>query len=216
MSCNATFAQVGLALGPEPMRRLVEDGLEVDWRGSFDPGPPGSFALASTAYGQGAARMSVLQAARMVAAVGAGGVYRRCPSDLLLDAPCEERRLLDDPQDAGLLLAGMRDAVERGTARRVAGMEGARLYAKTGTATDDGRSDEAPYGIRLGAEAAPHAWAVVLAEPETTPSCAAQAPGRLAVAVVLARAGYGGEAALPVAAEIVDAARARGYLDGSR
>ncbi len=212
VSCNATFAQIGLELGPEPLRQLVADGLEVDWKGSFEPGPAGSFALASTAYGQGAARMNVLQAARMMAAVGAGGIYRRCPSDLRLDAPCEEHPLLADTAQAGALLSGLKRVVDEGTARRMPSFDGVRLYGKTGTATDEGRRDEAPYGIRQGAEATPHAWFVALAEPAGVEPCAIQAPGRLAVAVVLARAGYGGEAALPVAAEIIGAAREHGYF----
>ena len=212
VSCNVFFAQLGLELGPEPFEALAAAGLEIDGRRTLDPGPAGSRRLASTAFGQGTARMHPLEAARMIAAVGAGGLYRRCPPDLLAGSTCEERPLLDEPILAEPILAGLRKVVEAGTAHRFGAVPGARIYAKTGTATDTGRSDEAPYGIVPGEPAPEHSWFVALAEPETNDPCDPQAPGRLALAVAVPRGGAGAGAALDVARRLVDKAAELGYL----
>lgn len=212
VSCNVFFAQLGLELGPEPFAALATDGLEIDGRRSIEAGGPDSRRLASTAFGQGAARMHPLEAARMIAAVGAGGTYRRCPPDLLAGTSCEERRLLDDPGVAEPILAGLRRVVEAGTARRFGEVTGARIYAKTGSATDVGRRDEVPYGIVPGEPAGEHSWFVALAEPDTNDPCEAEAPGRLAVAVAVPRGGEGSGAALDVARRLVDKAAELGYM----
>src|SRR5690606_11335472 len=100
VSCNVFFAQLGLELGPEPLADLRRAGVAVGFAGDripFEPGAPGSRQLASTAFGQGAIAMNVVQAARLTAAVGAGGRYRRCPATLELDGACEEHAVVDDP-----------------------------------------------------------------------------------------------------------------------
>lgn len=217
VSCNVFFAQLGLHLGPEALVRLAEDGLEVDSGRPFDPGAPGSRRLASTAFGQGAARMHVLEAARLAAVVAGGGVYRRCPPDLELGAECQTRTLVDDPDRLAPVLAGMRRTLthERGTARRLRAPEGTRLYAKTGTATDVGRIDEIAYGFAPGEEHEEHSWMIAIAEPVTNPECATEAPGRLAFAAVVPRGGAGSGAALDIIQRLVDAAADRGLLGDS-
>ena len=212
VSCNVFFAQVGLDLGPEPYRSLVADGLEIDAGRRFEPGVPGTRRLASTAFGQGAARMHPMEAARMIAAVGNGGIYRKCPPTLALDDPCQDRPLVDDPERVSPILAGLAQVVTAGTARGFGKIPGVRVFAKTGTATDAGRSDERPYGITPGEEAPNHSWFVALAEPEATPECQALAPGRLAVAVVVPRGGAGAGPALAVARRVIDQAAALGYF----
>lgn len=229
VSCNVFFGQLGLTLGPEPLIELAAAGLEVDnGRGftgngtgspattgtqrPFAPGTPGSRRLASTAFGQGAARLHVVEAARLVAAIGAGGIYRRCPPSLLLEAPCDERVLIDDPNRVAPLLAGMRRVVTEGTARRLRAPANVRLYAKTGTATDPGRIDEVPYGFEQGKEHRDHSWMVALAEPASNAACDAQATGRLAFAAVVPRGGQGAGPALTIVQRLIDQAVTLGLL----
>lgn len=211
VSCNVYFAQLGLELGPEPMSSLVAEGLDLGWGGPLEPGRAGSRHLASTAFGQGAAAMSVDQAARMTAAIGGGGVLKRCP--ILRDESCEEVRI-GAANDMQVILAGMRGAVERGTARNLDAIEGVVVYGKTGTADAIGLVEEQPYGVTPGAtDERPHAWFVALGEPESPgPQCGVHTPGRIAVAVVVPRSGSGRYAAAPAAVEILGAARELGYM----
>ncbi len=218
VSCNVYFGQLALALGPEPLVALREAGVDVGFGPAlpFRPGAPGSRQLASTGFGQGALAMNVLQAARLVAAIGAAGAYRACPASMELGATCEERRVVDDPRALAPILAGMRRVMTAGTGRGLDVPGGVRVYGKTGTADVRGFAGEAPFGIAPGAGAAPHSWFVALAEPDDAPECALAAPGRLAVAVVVPRGGSGASAAGPAAMEIVARARALGYLGGAR
>ncbi|MEQ1508213.1 MAG: penicillin-binding transpeptidase domain-containing protein, partial [Myxococcota bacterium] len=213
VSCNVYFGQLGLALGPAPFADLVADGLAVGWSDAFDAGAPGSRTLASTAFGQGAAAMSPVQAARMVAAIGAGGVYRTCPADLAHGAACAEVRLVDRPGATTPLLAGMSEVMTRGTGRTLPAIPGVRVYGKTGTADAIGLADEVPYGIEAGTHTAPtHAWFVAIAEPAEALACGTATPGRIAVAVAVARGGSGRGTAAPAAIDILRAVHDLGYL----
>ncbi|HEY3355218.1 MAG TPA: FtsW/RodA/SpoVE family cell cycle protein, partial [Polyangia bacterium] len=218
VSCNVYFGQLALALGPEPLRDLRRLGVEVGYGGPrpLDPGAAGSRQLASTGFGQGAMVMSVVQAARLVAALGAGGRYRRCPATLAIGAPCPEQPLVADPAAVGPILAGMRRVMTAGTGRGLHAPAGVRVYGKTGTADVRGFAGEAPFGITPAQPAAPHSWFVALAEPEAVPPCQLRAPGRLAVAVVVPRGGSGASAAGPLAMEILAALRGLGYLAPGR
>jgi len=212
-SCNVFFAQAGLHLGPRPLEQLVADGLEVDNKLTISPGPPGSRQLASTAFGQGVARLHTMEAVRMVATVGSGGVYRKCPPTMQLSDVCEETRLIESPALLDPILAGMKRVIDRGTARRFQRIKGVRVYAKTGTATDPGRIDEVPYGLERGSEQlGEHSWFVALAEPESSSACRSETPGRLAVAAVVPRGGDGSGPALEITREVLEAARAFGYF----
>ncbi|MCP4661614.1 MAG: FtsW/RodA/SpoVE family cell cycle protein [bacterium] len=212
VSCNVFFGQLGLHLGPEPFERLVADGLEVDNKTTISPGAPGSRQLASTAFGQGAARMHAMEAARMVATAAGGGIYRKCPPDMLLGAPCEERRLIADPSLLEPILAGMRAVVTSGTAWRFGHIDGVRVYAKTGTATDPGRRDEVPYGLRRGAVYEDHSWFIAFAEPRAGSPCDPTVAGRIALAVVVPRGGDGAGPAMQIARRIFEAVRDLGYF----
>ncbi|MFT4979181.1 MAG: cell division protein FtsI/penicillin-binding protein 2, partial [Myxococcota bacterium] len=210
VSCNVYFAQLGLDLGPEAFVELEAAGMSVD-AGTFSPGAAGSRQLASTAYGQGAARMHPLQAARMVAAVGADGIYRTCPPSMERGADCAPSRVF--PAGAGEpILSGMKKVIESGTARSFADLQGVRVYGKTGTATDPGRSDEAPYGIDRGSSPPPHSWFVALAEPGDASPCEAGVSRRLAVAAVVPRGGGGSGAARELAQAILSEANQLGYF----
>ena len=213
VSCNVYFGQLGLALGPEPLVGLREAGVDIGYAGSgFSPGAPDSRALASTAFGQGAMAMSTMQAARLVAAIAAGGRYRRCPATMELGAACADSVVLDDPAALAPIIAGMRRVMTEGTGRGLRPPRDVRVYGKTGTADALGYAGEEAFGIERGSEAAPHSWFVAFAEPASTSECAVTAPGRLAIAVVVPRGGAGALTAAPLAMKLLEAARELGYL----
>ncbi|HWO24661.1 MAG TPA: FtsW/RodA/SpoVE family cell cycle protein [Kofleriaceae bacterium] len=212
VSCNVYFGQLGLALGPAPFAALRKDGLDVGYGAALDAGKPGSRQLASTAFGQGAMVMNVVQAARLVAAIAGGGRYVRCPPTLEHVAPCAEVTLVEDPEQLRPILDGMRRVMTAGTGARLTPPAGVRAYGKTGTADVRGFAGEEPFGIAPAAPAAPHSWFVAFAEPASAAEGAPRSPGRLAVAVVVPRGGTGASAAGPLAMQILAAARELGYL----
>jgi hypothetical protein len=219
-SSNVYFGQLALLLGPAPYRKLREDGVEFGNPGLLDEtdgpytglGAAGSRRLAQTGFGQGAGSWNVTQAARLVAAVANGGVYRRCPPELLVDAPCEQVPLLAPGTTVDPILAGMRGVMTAGTGRTLPGVPGVRIYGKTGTADAPGTRDEAAWGIRPGQVTTPHSWFVAIAEPDANPSCASTAPGRYVVAAVVPHGGFGSQAAGPLAIAAVRALQDTGYL----
>jgi cell division protein FtsW (lipid II flippase) len=208
VSCNIYFAQLGLALGADPLRELRAAGAEVGYIGAaFAPGEAGTRQLASTAFGQGAMVMNVMQAARLVAAIAGGGQYRRCPSSMEASAPCPATALIQDAAQLAPIIAGMRMVMTEGTGRRLVEPRGLRVYGKTGTADAGGFLGEAPYGIAPGQVAAPHSWFVGFAEPIDASPCATLTPARIAVAVVVPRGGAGATSAGPLAMKILEAQR---------
>jgi len=219
-SSNVYFGQLALALGPEPYRKLRTDGVEFGNPGLLEEtdgeftglGAAGSRRLAQTGFGQGAGAWNVTQAARLVAAVANGGVYRRCPPEMTLEAPCSELALLTPGEPTGAILAGMRGVMSTGTGKGLASVPGVRIYGKTGTADAPGTRDEAPWGIRPGASTTPHSWFVAIAEPEAAESCAAATPGRYVVAAVVPHGGFGSAAAGPLAIDTIRALVDTGYL----
>jgi peptidoglycan glycosyltransferase len=211
VSCNVYFGQLGVDLGPEAFVELREEGVEMGWPGWYDPGKKGSRDLALTAFGQHAAMMSVSQAARIGAAVAAGGSYRKCPASMELEGTCTEIKVLPDPNTATPILSGMQKVMQTGTGRSLAVPQGTRAYGKTGTADSIGIEEEIPWGVVKGVYGAPHSWFLALAEPAAAPACAPVAPRRIAIAVVIPRGGKGALAAGPAAAEIMAAAAALGY-----
>jgi cell division protein FtsW (lipid II flippase) len=211
VSCNVYFGQLGLQLGPDAFKRLVDDGLDMGFGGGwYSPGKPGSRDLALTAFGQHASMMSVSQAARIAGTIGGGGVNRRCPPTMELGAPCEQKQLLDDPSLMIPVLSGMEQVVLAGTARGIAthpGLPpGLRVYGKTGTADSIGIEEEKAWGVQVGVYDRPHSWFISLSEPNDVPACQPNVPKRLVVAVVIPRGGLGSLGAAPAAAEIINAA----------
>ncbi|KAB2910535.1 MAG: hypothetical protein F9K40_02340, partial [Kofleriaceae bacterium] len=213
VSCNVYFAQLGLAIGGEPLVELRKAGVDIGYAGaSFEPGEAGSRRLASSAFGQGAMVMSPMQAVRLVAVIAAGGTYRRCPPTMELDARCAETRIVDDPRALAPIVAGMRQVMTDGTGARLTQPRGLRIYGKTGTADASGFAGEEPFGFTRGAPAPPHSWFVAFAEPSSALECGLDVRGRIAVAVVVPRGGSGASAAGPLAMKIFAAARDLGYL----
>ena len=214
VSCNVYFGQLGVALGPDALKKLKADGLEIGWGESYDPGKARSRELALTAFGQGSALLSVLQSARMVATVASGGVYRKCPNSMALDGKCEEKKILSDPNMVVPILSGLSKVAEEGTGARLPKPPDTRVYGKTGTADSIGIRDEVPFGVQMGTYGAPHSWYVSIAEAAGVSACNPTQKGRIAVSVVVPRGGKGATAAGPANAEILIAAQALGYVKG--
>jgi hypothetical protein len=210
------FGQLGLALGPDGLKGLRDAGVEMGWGGpNWDPGKAGSRDLASTAFGQDASLWSVSQAARLAAAVGGGGVYRRCPPSLDMKAQCEEKPMVDDPARVGPILSGMFKVMEAGTGYYLKEPPGVRVYGKTGTADSIGIKEEIPWGVEFGTFGRPHSWFIAVAEPADVTLCEPTNPKRLAVAVVVPRSATGASVAGPAAMEILAAAQKYGYFPGA-
>jgi cell division protein FtsW (lipid II flippase) len=185
VSCNAYFAQLAASLGPGPLIAAA-DRAEVGLARNNAVARVRD-TLPQIGYGQGDVVASPLRMARVAAAIAADGTMRDARIDPAVTAASHEFL----PVEAARRLGGfMRDVVLSGTGRSLRGLPIA-IAGKTGTAEITG--------------APSHAWFVGFAPygPATT---------RIAVAVVLENAGYGGTAAAPVAGEIVSAAAALGVI----
>lgn len=185
VSCNAYFAQLAASLGPAAMIAAA-DRAEVPLARNNAPARIRE-TLPQAGYGQGDVVVSPLRMARIAAAIAAGGTMR----DARIDPGITNASHEFLPPDAARQLGGfMRDVVLSGTGRSLRDAA-IPIAGKTGTAEVTG--------------APSHAWFVGFA-----PYGAAKK--RIAVAVVLENAGYGGTAAAPVAGEIVSAAAALGLI----
>lgn len=205
LSCNTTFAQLGLKLGSDGFYRAVRAfGLDQDPAPGI-PVRPGTMAqpgkmirteLASSSIGQGELLVSPLHMALAASAIANKGVIMR---PYLVEAVRDSRgetlrRASPKPwqnattaEIAGIIREGMVDAVQYGTARGAA-VSGLQVAGKTGSAQN-------PHGP-------PHAWFIGFA-PASQP--------RLAVAVILENAGAGGAVAAPIAGRLLAAAASKGY-----
>jgi cell division protein FtsW (lipid II flippase) len=195
VSCNAYFAQLAAALGPQPVLEAASPfGIEV---ARPQTGARLGRTIAHAGYGQGEVLVSPLKMARVAAAVAhdgqiapirwshdehepvgpAGPAQRLLPQHLL------------EPEQARALGRYLRDAVTSGTGRTLTGNP-TPIAGKTGTAEVDG--------------AAAHSWFAGFA-----PFGAGR---RIAFAVVVENAGYGARSAAPIAGELVTAARELGLM----
>jgi penicillin-binding protein 2 len=177
-------------------------------------------AIAAIGIGQGPLLWSPVQAAQAYATLARGGEVI-APS-LFLDRAERGRvrgRIGLDPRGVEVALAGLRDAVERpygtghhlsfadGSREDLFTMPGVRVWGKTGTAEAPPLAlDEDGDGTVERRVDLDHSWFVGLA------GDAGPDRPRYAVAVLLEHGGSGGKAAGPVAAEILRALVAEGYL----
>lgn len=187
VSCNAYFAQMAAALGPQPILDAASlFGIEV-----ARPQTPARLrrSLAHAGYGQGEVVVSPLKMARVAAAIGhAGDVV---PSRWVIepaDGKVPAQRLLTSAQ-ARVLAGHLREVVTTGTGKVLRG-NATPIAGKTGTAEVDG--------------AAAHSWFAGFA-----PAGGAR---KVAFAVIVENAGYGARSAAPVAGDIVTAARELGLV----
>lgn len=184
VSCNAYFAQLAVRLGPQA---LLETASRADVSLARGNAPARvRDALPQVGYGQAEVLATPLRMARIAAAIASGGLIRDVRWDT--NAPAAKGEPFVAPETARLLGSYMREVVLNGTARAIRSSP-VPIAGKTGTAEIAG--------------AASHSWFIGYAP-------YGQATRRVAVAVILENAGYGGASAAPAAAEIVSAAAAVG------
>lgn len=189
VSCNAYFAQLGAyRVGAEALHETATLlGISV-----ANPNSAAKLkdALPQAAYGQGQVVASPFQMARVAATIAAGGAMPtgRWISD-------ESNARIEQPQpilptaQASLLAQYMRGVVTSGTGRS-AGSAAVAIAGKTGTAELENKPS--------------HAWFIGFA-----PFTGAR---KLAFAVLVEHGRYGGSAAAPIAAEIMNAASESGLF----
>jgi peptidoglycan glycosyltransferase len=185
-SCNAYFAQLAVRLGVEPLARTATAaGLLFPTDG---PAAHVRENLPHAGYGQGEVLTTPLRLARVAAAIAADGMIRE-PS-VVSGVPLGPPKMLVPAESAHLIAGYMRDAVTRGTGRLLRDHP-SRIAGKTGTAELDDQPS--------------HAWFTGFAP-------AGPATRRIAFAVILEHAGYGGAGAAAVAGQVVTEAEALGLL----
>ncbi len=206
VSCNIYFAHVGLAVGGPA---LVQWAARLGFGAPipFDlptaasqvtggGGPLGGFKdqveLANAAYGQAEVLVTPLQMALVAAAIANGGVLMRphlvigtrdASGTLHPVAPAPWRTVVD-PVIASTIANAMQQAVEGAWGIPFAGLgkvPGVPTAGKTGTA-------------QLGGTGEPHSWFVGFAPVQGA---------RIAVAVLLERAGSGATEAAPLASRVM-------------
>jgi peptidoglycan glycosyltransferase len=144
--------------------------------------------LAHAGYGQGDVVATPLRMARVAAAIASNGVLR--DTRIEKSSTPTAAHVLLNPDAASLLGRDLRDAVLSGTGKSLSGHQW-RIAGKTGTAEVSGASS--------------HAWFIGYAPYD-------RAEKRVAFAVIIENAGYGGRAAAPAAGEIVTAAALSGLV----
>jgi hypothetical protein len=190
LSCNAYFAQLALKLGPEALLDAAASlGISVAAGGSVERLRA---TLPQAAYGQGDVVATPLRMARVAAAIANGGVLTDPRVEALPDAAVKRERLLS-PQAASILARDMRDSVVDGTGRGLRSHP-LRIAGKTGTAEVAGEPS--------------HSWFVGFAPYDQN----ATAARRIAFAVLVEHAGYGGREAATAAGQIVTAAADAGLI----
>ena len=198
-SCNSVFAPLGVKVGAP---RLVETARRYGFNEA--PSIPGAaqssippadqvgddLALGSTAIGQGKVLATTLQMTSIAATIAAGG--RRAQPTLLQG---QAARLIPvTSSTVARTIRGLMVQVVRSGTGKNASLAGVTVAGKTGTAELGGPpgADEDPSNS--------DAWFVAFAP--------AQRP-RVAVGVLLVKAGAGGDFAAPLAAEVLPTALAR-------
>ncbi len=186
-SCNAYFAQLAVNVGAGPLLDAANLlGISVARDDSI---ARLRATLPQAGYGQGDVVATPLRMARVAAAIASGGVLR----DTTVEQTATRRaatHVLMSPETAATLGKYMRDSVISGTGRRLREHPW-RIAGKTGTAeVHDAQS---------------HAWFVGYAP-------YGPAERRIAFAVLIENAGYGGAAAAPAAGAIVTAAAESGLI----
>jgi cell division protein FtsW (lipid II flippase) len=187
-SCNAYFAQLAVRVGPAPLLETANLlGISV---ARDDSVARLRATLPQAGYGQGDVVASPLRMARVAAAIASNGTLRDVRVEKNTTARSIPTHDLVSPDAAATLGRYLRDAVLTGTGRSLREHPW-RIAGKTGTAEVHGAQS--------------HAWFVGYAP-------YGPAEKRVAFAVLIENAGYGGAAAAPAAGEIVTAAAVSGLV----
>jgi cell division protein FtsW (lipid II flippase) len=187
-SCNAYFAQLAVNLGPQPLLAAA-NRLGISLTPASDAAARVRETLPQVGYGQGDVVATPLRMARAAAAVASNGVLRETQWERKVSGSSATEQFLS--VDAARLLAGyMRDVVLSGTGRSLRNSRWP-IAGKTGTAELSGKPS--------------HSWFVGFAP-------FGPATRRIAFAVLVENAGYGGGSAAPAAGELVDAAALAGLM----
>jgi len=184
VSCNAYFAQLATKLGPKALLDVAQPAEILLARNNSVPRIRET--LPQVGYGQGDVLASPLRMAAIAAAIASDGNIRDVRVRATAEPPAAHQFLA--PEIARTLAHYMRDVVQDGTGRSLKSSAVA-IAGKTGTA----EVSNAPS----------HSWFVGFAP-------YGPASHRVAVAVILENAGYGGAGAAPAAGEIIEAAAALG------
>jgi penicillin-binding protein A len=201
LSSNVDFGQIALKLGLEnwyagARRWGLSQSLEFDLPAARDRIPPQAEVspsiLAQMGFGQASLLVSPLRMALVAATIANDGVTPRPyivrairGNGISVETKPEQLADPISPQTAATVREMMLDVVRRGTGTAAA-LPNVAVAGKTGTATNPaGRS---------------HAWFVAFA-PAAKP--------RVAIAVVVENAGYGGTVAAPIARNVLRVALAR-------
>jgi cell division protein FtsW (lipid II flippase) len=185
-SCNAYFAQLAVKIGSQPLIDTASQ-LGISLTPATDVVARVRQTLPQIGYGQGDVVVTPLKMARVAAAIASNGMLRHTRCE---EAEAAAAGPFVSAGDAHLLASYMRDVVLSGTGRVLRNHPG-RIAGKTGTA----QLDRAPS----------HGWFVGFAP-------FGPATSRIAFAVVIENAGYGGGSAAPAAGEIVTAAMHAGLV----
>lgn len=190
-SCNAYFAQLAVKVGPGPLAALA-GRMKIPLTpngGSLDRVRD---ALPQIGYGQGPVIASPLRMAALAGTVAADGQLR-APYIEEGTGKSSKPDAIVDRAAARRLASYMRDVVVNGTAHSL-NSHPVPIAGKTGTAEVSGRDS--------------HGWFVGFAPYSQAPA----GRKRIAFAIVIEHAGYGGITAAPAAGEIVNAAAAAGLI----
>lgn len=184
VSCNAYFAQLAVKLGPQALLAVAQPAEISLARNNAVSRIRDT--LPQVGYGQGEVLASPLRLAAIAAAIAGDGSIRDVRMRAM-DGTSAAHPFLT-PDVAKTLSGYMRDVVLEGTGRSVKSNPVA-VAGKTGTAEVNG--------------APSHSWFIGFGP-------YGAATRRVAVAVILENAGYGGAGAAPAAGEIIGAAAALG------
>lgn len=184
VSCNAYFAQLAEHLGATALGAAA-DATGIRLAASTERL---NATLPHAGYGQGDVLASPMRMARLVGAIATDGVIRDASlADTGENGGHEGVRWIR-AADAAFLRQTMREVVTSGSGRSLANHP-VPIAGKTGTAEVSGRAS--------------HSWFVGFAPYESP---------RIAFAVIVENAGYGGRVAAPLAGDVVSAAAAVGLL----
>jgi cell division protein FtsI/penicillin-binding protein 2 len=184
VSCNAYFAQLAVRLGPQALVATAQPAEIALARNNAIPRIRDT--LPQVGYGQGDVVASPLRMARIAAAIASDGNIRETRLDAGGRLPAAHPFV--PLETARLLSRYMRDVILDGTGRSLRANP-VPIAGKTGTAEIAGKPS--------------HSWFVGFAP-------YGPATHRVAIAVILEHAGYGGAGAAPAAGEIIAAAAALG------